>query len=458
MAGEVSKATLEGAYRGVERDAMERTQAQEQPRAVILGGQPGSGKAELAAEAVREFKQNGGAVVIDADRMREENPRYKQLSKEDPQNAADRTHKEAAEWATRLRDAAIENQRNVVVDGTMRSPENVREVAAKLKEAGYEVEARVMAVNPETSMARGRLRYEEQVAERGTGRFVNQDQHDAAYAGMPNSVRALEAEKLVDRIKVYDSNQRPIYENSIEKGEWKNPPEAAKVVEQERGRERTYFEQRDYVSAMEDISALARQRTGQPDKAIDAKLESARGELQRIEQTPAYQRAEAFERMPKAEALAKNPELDGAYAQLRDLRQTMGTASQDERERSYFAAKSELADKLYKGEIPTGSVTRQESERVIDMAAEARGIKSVRDLNDVQRDVKGEVVAASSQHALVKMSDDVAVRVEKGALDREVKAGDRVTIQYDKEQSKVYEQGKEPGRDQSRDQDRGIAR
>jgi hypothetical protein len=67
----------------------------------------------LAAEAIRELSSSGGAVIIDADRMREENPRYKQLSREDPQHAADRTHKEAGEWATRLTIVAAENRRNL---------------------------------------------------------------------------------------------------------------------------------------------------------------------------------------------------------------------------------------------------------------------------------------------------------------------------------------------------------
>ena len=119
MAGEVSKYAMESAYKDVERDALARTTAQENPKAILLGGQPGSGKSALAAEAIRELRANGGAVVIDADRMREENPRYKQLSREDPQHAADRTQKEAGEWATRLTLAAVENRRNLVVDGTM---------------------------------------------------------------------------------------------------------------------------------------------------------------------------------------------------------------------------------------------------------------------------------------------------------------------------------------------------
>ena len=69
-AGEVSKYAMESAYKDVERDALTRTEAKDNPKAIVLGGQPGSGKSALAAEAAREFRGNGGAVVIDADRMR----------------------------------------------------------------------------------------------------------------------------------------------------------------------------------------------------------------------------------------------------------------------------------------------------------------------------------------------------------------------------------------------------
>ena len=76
----------------------------------------------------------------------------------------------------------------------------------------------------------------------------------------------------------------------------------------------------------------------------------------------------------------------------------------------------------------------------------------------MQRDVKGEVVATSSQHALVKLSDDVAVRFEKGNLDRDVKAGDKVAIQYSPEKSPVYEQGKAPTKDQAQGTARDFSR
>ena len=167
------KLDSEQVYTKIERHALDHTVAQEKPRAILLGGQPGSGKSELARMAQHELSQNGRAVVIDADKLRERNPAYWALSITDPKNAADLTHKEAAEWARRLTTATVQGRRNLVIDGTMQDPKGILTLAAKLREHGYTVEARVIAVNPEVSINRARLRFEEQVATRGVGRFVN---------------------------------------------------------------------------------------------------------------------------------------------------------------------------------------------------------------------------------------------------------------------------------------------
>lgn len=477
MSMEVSKHVMESAYKDVERDALARTTAQDKPVAIVLGGQPGSGKSALAAGAIQELRANGGAVVIDADRMREENPRYKQLSRQDPQHAADRTQKEAGEWAGRLTRAAVDNRRNLVVDGTMRSPENIRNLTNRLMEQGYKVEARVLAVNPETSVTRARLRFEEQVAERGTGRFVNKEQHDNAYAGITSSVRALESEKLAHSVRLYNANQRLIYENSQEHGEWKKQPAAAEILMQERGRPWTHAELRDYVSALEDINTLAKQREGSRAYAdallpehersarsvisdqseLAAKLDEARKDLDRFVQTPTYQRAQAFEQLTKREALERHPELDGAYKQLHEIRHGEVPANSHDRQALYTQAHSELSAQLHRGHVPIANVTLDESRQVIDMAAAHRGFL-VRDAQELKQDVKGEVVAVSSHHALVKMSDMVAVRYEKDGLNRELAVGEKVAIQHASEKSQVYEPGKEPARESGRDMGREIDR
>jgi len=149
--------------------------------------------------------------------------------------------------------------------------------------------------------------------------------------------------------------------------------------------------------------------------------------------------------------------LDGAYAQLRELRESLADRPVVERDAAYGEAKNQIASDLRRGEIPEGPVTREESSRVIDIAAADRGIKSVRDSDELQRDIKGEVVAVSSRHALVAISGDVAVRFEKSGIDKDVQPGDRVAIQYAPEKSQVHEQGKEPA-NEARDMTRDMVR
>ncbi|WP_260434743.1 zeta toxin family protein [Burkholderia stagnalis] len=212
MARELNDADLDAIYRRVEQRAIEATLRQEQPVAILLGGQPGSGKAGLAGVAQRELRDRGGAVVIDADQMREFNPAYRALARADPERAADQTQALAGRWASRLTKRAEDERRNLIVDGTMRNPDNIAALAQRLQRAGYTVEARVMAVPPDPSFDRARLRYEQLAAEGQVGRVVNREQHDAAYRGLPATVARLERDGLADRIRIYDSHAREVYD------------------------------------------------------------------------------------------------------------------------------------------------------------------------------------------------------------------------------------------------------
>ncbi|PPB84019.1 MULTISPECIES: KfrB domain-containing protein [Mycetohabitans] len=153
---------------------------------------------------------------------------------------------------------------------------------------------------------------------------------------------------------------------------------------------------------------------------LAAKLEAARADLARFERSETYQRAQAFDQLTKHEALAKHPELDGAYKQLHDIKQGRGLQiSQDDRETSYFNARARLSEQLHRGQVPKGNVTLDESRRVLEMAAGQRGLM-VRDAGQMKQDFKGKVVATSSHHA----------------------AGEKVVIQYGNKKSQVYDQGK----------------
>lgn len=535
------KQDSEQVYTKIERHALDHTVAQEKPRAILLGGQPGSGKSELARMAQHELSQNGRAVVIDADKLRERNPVYQALSITDPKNAADLTHKEAAEWARRLTTAAVKGRRNLVIDGTMRDPKGVLTLAAKLREHGYTVEARVIAVSPEVSINRARLRFEEQMAARGVGRFVNQAQHDVAYKGLADSVSALESARAVDAIRVYDASQREIYANQLVRGSWQQEPGAQQALTEERTRTWSHAEHRNHVALLTDITRLAGQREGYRDqvfytlesvsqrngKAYDnvheaaqafrdaraedqpvlfrtermpsgqdvtlrvaqtaytgkdserlysksivgedealkrayaallrpdpnrrgpiligdgailaARLEKAQQALQQMEQGTVYQRAHAFDTLRPSEALGRYPELDGAYKQLQGLREdSSGTLLADEGGRSHAQARAQLSEQLHRGQIPQGPVTLAESRQVLEMAASHQRLV-MRDGQTFGRVAQGEVVAGSSHHVLVKVSDMVALSYERDSLDRAVSMGERLRIEPGHDSHRVHE-------------------
>lgn len=109
-------------YKEEEARVLSSTESQSRPHAVLLGGQPGSGKSTLVEDLRLEYDGRGGAAVIDVDRLRKFSEGYIELSKTDPVHAAGLTHEDARGLKNRLQDAVIEGKRNFVLDGTMRSP------------------------------------------------------------------------------------------------------------------------------------------------------------------------------------------------------------------------------------------------------------------------------------------------------------------------------------------------
>ncbi|WP_186251174.1 zeta toxin family protein [Burkholderia gladioli] len=247
---------MQRAYARVEREALDGSREQAAPTAILLGGQPGAGKTALARQAMAELGARGGAVLIDADRMRENLPQYSQLLRQNPQHAADLTHVEAGRWSGRLTSAASEARRNLVIDGTMRNPESLRNLARRLNERGYTLEVRGVAMPGDVSLARAQMRTEREIATTGVGRVVNPQQHDQAYAGMVETVALLEREKAVNRIRIVDRHHREIYRNELHQGDWREPPAAADAITRERGRPMTHEEIADHAAMLGDILAL----------------------------------------------------------------------------------------------------------------------------------------------------------------------------------------------------------
>jgi predicted ABC-type ATPase len=225
------------------------------PTAIILGGQPGSGKTALLIPAEEELNAIGSTVVINGDDLRQYHPQYRPLQAIDPENAAQLTNLDSGKWVEKLIDEGIRCRVNLVIESTMRSHEVFARTSAKLREAGYTVEARAIAVDPRASWQGIHTRYESMIENGSAPRFTLREAHDAGVTGMLHTLSRIEAEKMVDRLLIGTRSGNVIYENRVENGQWTLPPSAAAKVEAERNRLLSPEEYQLHAQGWEDILA-----------------------------------------------------------------------------------------------------------------------------------------------------------------------------------------------------------
>ena len=185
------------------------------PTAVLLGGQPSAGKSKILDEATADLKAKGPTVTINGDDLRIFHPRYTELQRTAPLNAARYTDADSGRWVEKLIRAAAKRRVNVVIEGTMRRPEVVEQTASALRNAGYRVEARVMAVAPEVSWQGVHQRFEAALAAGDAPRFSARETHGAAVSGVVDTLRQAEARTLVDRVEVSNRAGTKLYASDV---------------------------------------------------------------------------------------------------------------------------------------------------------------------------------------------------------------------------------------------------
>ena len=195
-----------------------------QPVAVIFGGQPGAGKSAFVGDAVKEFRLRGGASEIIGDDLRDHHPFYFTLGKMDDKTAAFYTDRDTALWVEKAIAEAKERRVNVVIEGTMRNADKVAATMLNLREAGYLIDARVLAVPYRLSEQGIMLRYERQKADRGSGRMTTPEAHQAGYEGMLRTIDQIETQKMADRLTIYRRDQEVFFCNELKSWRWLREP------------------------------------------------------------------------------------------------------------------------------------------------------------------------------------------------------------------------------------------
>jgi hypothetical protein len=245
------------------------------PRMILLGGQPGAGKTAVLIASQTELEQSGPTIRIVGDDLRSYHPQFRAFQKQDPETASQFTQADAGRWTEKLLAAAAERKVNIVFETTMRTPENVARVVGMAREAGYEVEARAVAVNPRLSWQGNHFRFEEMLHAGDAARIPPRHIHDAAVAGLRISLEKLESENLVDRVQLRTRGGTILYDNERSETGWSQPPHARLALEREQSRPMTRGELQRFSDDWNHVLARMEERHAPEDRIATIRSQAA---------------------------------------------------------------------------------------------------------------------------------------------------------------------------------------
>ena len=151
-----------------------RCKESKNPRAIILCGQPGSGRSSQIPRIMQEFSSDG-AVLIDASQTQG--------------------------YTKALFDEAIKGNLNLIIKDTLPSSDMLK----SLREDGYSTSIYVISAHERESILSLYEKYEAQIETRGIGDKPKISEHDEIYKLLPSMLQKIEDENSADEIIVADS-------------------------------------------------------------------------------------------------------------------------------------------------------------------------------------------------------------------------------------------------------------
>jgi predicted ABC-type ATPase len=164
----------------------------EQPRAIILAGQPGAGKGGLKERARIEL--DGNVVAIDADELRSYHPKLSELQNDHPYKWSVKTDTDASLWARELSAAAMGDRKNMIIDTTLGNGDGAVKLVDLLRKQGYDVEIRAVAAHQLESELGVDRRFTQRLDDEGAGRYVTEDYRKQVYRDLPENLNKIKAE------------------------------------------------------------------------------------------------------------------------------------------------------------------------------------------------------------------------------------------------------------------------
>ena len=198
----------------------EHNKIYKEPIAIIVGGQPGCGKGGVIAYTKNQVEANGKCIIlITTDEYKPYHPNAIEIARNYPTEYVEIVEQDAGPWTGSIMKKAIDDKHNFIFEGTLKN-DRILDRIQELKQNGFNVTVRVLAVPRLESLLTVHERYEKQMEVLTYGRLISIEHHNKAYDGIPAVVDKIEksglctvevylrGDEIGKPVKVYSSKEK----------------------------------------------------------------------------------------------------------------------------------------------------------------------------------------------------------------------------------------------------------
>lgn len=206
-------------YKKIENEVFADSTPSDKPIAVIVGGQPGCGKGGVIAYTKNQVEANGKCIIlITTDEYKPYHPNAIEIARKYPTEYVEIVEQDAGPWTGSIMKKAIDDRHNFIFEGTLKN-DRILDRIKELKQNGFNVTVRALAVPRLESLLTVHERYEKQMEVLTYGRLISIEHHNKAYDGIPAVVDKIEksglctvevylrGEEIGKPVKVYSSKE-----------------------------------------------------------------------------------------------------------------------------------------------------------------------------------------------------------------------------------------------------------
>ena len=207
-------------YKEIEKEVFVNSTPQDEPIAIIVGGQPGCGKGGVIAYTKNQVEANGKCIIlITTDEYKPYHPNAIEIARNYPTEYVEIVEQDAGPWTGSIMKKAIDDKHNFIFEGTLKN-DRILDRIQELKQNGFNVTVRALAVPRLESLLTVHERYEKQMEVLTYGRLISIEHHNKAYDGIPAVVDKIEksglctvevylrGDEIGKPVKVYSSKEK----------------------------------------------------------------------------------------------------------------------------------------------------------------------------------------------------------------------------------------------------------